>query len=666
MHAMGWNRTSTPASGSEIGNNAGPSGGQGLGHSTELNSRYPQSTPSRDKGGASLGGARAVLNKRMEEQRNYSPSPNRNQRPSPRDLFYWLEQAHDTENLGAATPGGNSDEADADLTAMDATPPSPSLLASTNSRFLLSRRRLKLIGRMFQQICEAVGFCHDRGISHRDIKPENFIVEDTRGSDFCQQSREERRWFGCKSDQAFRGLKHEAAQFLAEKVFCDVTEGEEESERRHRISAREFGDWASNLADHLESQESKQGMKIDHSTTNFLSPNMDTISAGADLGITSPLWHSRSPTSSLVNSLMASPASNPKSINIYQELANMGISEEEIDNFHPFIYRLDHYVREPTEGIFNDDRDELGTNSRTMGSAPSSSEHRSSDNEDRNVNGLSVESPTSTEAKEFEENDHSTIETSVENENGVKKKKREIEVTDESAENLHTEENSNLRPTESARDQIIRELAEASQSLAREMSKAIHNRDEAANTILLLSVQRIMSSRGIPINASKHTISSQTAMELKELQNRLAIPETDAATTTVSSLNSVSRGSTTSRASSHFTNFGWGDSRRAGSNVTSDSNTNRQDDSLYPTMNQSNVSLMMKNKVQGTQNGSFPRHVLQDSGRGRTVHPPHQRQIGENGIHQMQVWQVSAVSIPSIHIHLTLEAFTVLLPLLLR
>ncbi|PWN36147.1 kinase-like protein, partial [Meira miltonrushii] len=68
---------------------------------------------------------------------------------------------------------------------MESTPPSPSLLASTNSRFLLSRRRLKLISRMFQQICEAVGFCHDRGISHRDIKPENFIVEDTRGSEFA-------------------------------------------------------------------------------------------------------------------------------------------------------------------------------------------------------------------------------------------------------------------------------------------------------------------------------------------------------------------------------------------------------------------------------------------------------------------------------------------------
>ena len=33
---------------------------------------------------------------------------------------------------------------------------------------------------MFRQMCDAVQFCHDRGISHRDIKPENFIVEDRR------------------------------------------------------------------------------------------------------------------------------------------------------------------------------------------------------------------------------------------------------------------------------------------------------------------------------------------------------------------------------------------------------------------------------------------------------------------------------------------------------
>lgn len=652
------------------------------------------------------------------------------------DLFYWLEQAHDTENLGAATPGGNSDEADADLTTMESTPPSPSLLASTNSRFLLSRRRLKLISRMFQQICEAVGFCHDRGISHRDIKPENFIVEDTRGSEFAgstdriqvkltdfglavaqtrcidfdcgskpYMSYECRnntlRWYNpiesdiwslgivllnlifhrnpfmepnverCPSfasyvqdpvrflTTAFRGLKYEAAQFLAERVFCDVTEGEDESQRRHRISAREFGEWASNLADHLDSHENKQKTQSDYSA-NFLSPNMDGISAGADIGITSPLWHSRSPTSSIVNSVVASPASNSKSINIYQELATMGISEEEIDSFTPLFTdsittTSDSKQREPS--IMTETS--LEPIAETIGSAPSSSERRSTDIEQQSVNDLSIESPISNKSKDFEENEHSTVETSVENEDNTnaeevserddqsifppasvtstsansKRRKRGARKgrtlakqqlkRSHSAENLHTEEDQGTKTTESARDRMIRELAEASQSLAREMSKAIQSRGEVAATSDLNTATAV----DVPLpSAPRHTISPQTAMELKELQNRLAVPEFDAATTTVSSLNSVSRGSTTSRASSHFTNYGWGDSRRVGANVYEGS-TGRQDESLNPQMQQSNVSLLMKNKVPGSTpqgaigTGGGARHVLQDSGRSRTVHP---------------------------------------------
>lgn len=56
-----------------------------------------------------------------------------------------------------------------------ATPPSPTLLSITAMSSLLSRRRLKLISRMFKQMCDAVQACHDVGISHRDIKPENFL-----------------------------------------------------------------------------------------------------------------------------------------------------------------------------------------------------------------------------------------------------------------------------------------------------------------------------------------------------------------------------------------------------------------------------------------------------------------------------------------------------------
>ncbi len=118
------------------------------------------------------------------------------------DLYYWLEQAQDT---GKSTRELDGDDTDKDLdkdplaslrtkddahadydnygvlgSSLDATPPSPSLLATTSGQNLLSKRRIRLIARMFRQICDAVQFCHDRGISHRDIKPENFIVEDRR------------------------------------------------------------------------------------------------------------------------------------------------------------------------------------------------------------------------------------------------------------------------------------------------------------------------------------------------------------------------------------------------------------------------------------------------------------------------------------------------------
>jgi serine/threonine protein kinase len=85
------------------------------------------------------------------------------------DLFFWLHERANAEanhNLDSSKPPINSIN----------TPPSPSLLASTASSELLSRPRLRLISRMFIQMCSAVAAAHDLGISHRDIKPENFIV----------------------------------------------------------------------------------------------------------------------------------------------------------------------------------------------------------------------------------------------------------------------------------------------------------------------------------------------------------------------------------------------------------------------------------------------------------------------------------------------------------
>lgn len=84
------------------------------------------------------------------------------------DLFYFLEQARDHYE---PTPP-------VDDSAPARTPPTPSLLASLHPTQLLSSTRLRLIARMFAQMCDAVAACHEQGVFHRDIKPENFIVTD--------------------------------------------------------------------------------------------------------------------------------------------------------------------------------------------------------------------------------------------------------------------------------------------------------------------------------------------------------------------------------------------------------------------------------------------------------------------------------------------------------
>ena len=131
------------------------------------------------------------------------------------DLFFWLEQARDVEGIEqdpsrapsrlssrAAIPsailhkawqhtgttsaahspplGQSPRDLPFDQASKEATPPSPSLLSATVDTALLSRRRLRLISRMFTQMCEALQACHDAGVSHRDIKPENIIIVDNR------------------------------------------------------------------------------------------------------------------------------------------------------------------------------------------------------------------------------------------------------------------------------------------------------------------------------------------------------------------------------------------------------------------------------------------------------------------------------------------------------
>ncbi|KIY65667.1 Pkinase-domain-containing protein [Cylindrobasidium torrendii FP15055 ss-10] len=83
------------------------------------------------------------------------------------DLFYFLEQARD--HYDSDTPSTDPSSR---------TPPTPSLLSNLHPAQLLSRTRLRLISSMFAQMCEAVAACHAQNVFHRDIKPENFIVTD--------------------------------------------------------------------------------------------------------------------------------------------------------------------------------------------------------------------------------------------------------------------------------------------------------------------------------------------------------------------------------------------------------------------------------------------------------------------------------------------------------
>ena len=132
------------------------------------------------------------------------------------DLYFWLEQAKDTEGIDgepSRAPSRLSSRVNVTTAASamgkwapslpfdpplgqspavgsflfdenrDSTPPSPSMLAATGDNALLSRRRLRLISRMFVQMCEALQTCHDSGVSHRDIKPENIIIVDHRADE---------------------------------------------------------------------------------------------------------------------------------------------------------------------------------------------------------------------------------------------------------------------------------------------------------------------------------------------------------------------------------------------------------------------------------------------------------------------------------------------------
>ncbi|KAM0746118.1 kinase-like protein, partial [Meredithblackwellia eburnea MCA 4105] len=273
------------------------------------------------------------------QRSSHSPTPNP---PSSHSHSHSQAQAIPAASTSSPRPYSHEDETlSRTVTAShpfsdsfsEHTPPSPSLLSSTANNSLLSRKRLRLISRMFGQICSAVQACHDVGISHRDIKPENFIVMDGRDqggykgtmsqvqggkgaagrvvvkiTDWGLGTREtECEDFDCGSKpymayecrnnlhptydprqadvwslglvllnllyhrnpwadpshsdpdfsayvidpvgfflDRFEGIGEEVATFLSTRVFCDVLEMEGDK-LRERVTAGEFGKWASRL-----------------------------------------------------------------------------------------------------------------------------------------------------------------------------------------------------------------------------------------------------------------------------------------------------------------------------------------------------------------------------------------------------------------------------------
>jgi serine/threonine protein kinase len=72
----------------------------------------------------------------------------------------------------------------------------------TQQRIYLNNHNL--ISRVFTQIIDAVGACHDKGISHRDLKPENLLCAEGGGrvllGDFGLATRDQvSRELGCGS-----------------------------------------------------------------------------------------------------------------------------------------------------------------------------------------------------------------------------------------------------------------------------------------------------------------------------------------------------------------------------------------------------------------------------------------------------------------------------------
>jgi serine/threonine protein kinase len=396
--------------------------------------------------------------------------------------------------------------------SLSQTPPTPSLLSAFSANTLLSSRRLRLIASMFSQMCEAVAVCHDAGVSHRDVKPENFICCDSvelesvaegdvdfgpqakrkvvvKLTDFGLATTEEESGdvecgskpymsYECRNNLGptylpapadvwslgivlinmlfhrnpwkdptegdsnfdnflhdptgfflakFTGIGREVATYLANHVLCVDVDA--------RIGAREFGHWVKSLPEMIAGKRAVHALKM---------AKIETQKSAVDRGlfVKSPVEtkqdkERKASTSALTSS--APPSAVPTT------------SAPTLSNLPPASLLSDHASTLPTPDLIADPEEE-------MKSATTIDEQLTP------VDSSNAPSPESTAPGTLVDTDDArSLSTHKRRKRGVRKGK--------AAQAALAAAQAGDSPSREERDAVLHELASASQSLARDLSK---------------------------------------------------------------------------------------------------------------------------------------------------------------------------------------------------
>ncbi|KAK4684392.1 hypothetical protein P7C73_g5783, partial [Tremellales sp. Uapishka_1] len=399
----------------------------------------------------------------------------------------------------------------------------PSLLSAFSANTLLTSRRLRLIASMFSQMCEAVAVCHDAGVSHRDIKPENFICCDsvelesaeTDGEDFGPQAKrmvvvkltdfglattEEESGdvecgskpymsYECRNNLGptylpgpadvwslgivlinmlfhrnpwkdptqgdmnfdnflndpvgfllakFTGIGREVASYIAERVLCVEVED--------RVSARELGNWIKSLPDMIGGRSALRDLRItrletrnpDHGQGLFVKSPVDAREPNRKSSFTSAL------TSTAPGQMKSTPPSMAEPIFSTPTLSNLPPPSQMMEQDAAGLL--------PTPDLEVDEIKSATTVDEQP--TPIDSSHYPSPEMD------SVDATTRGDAESR------SLSTTKRRKRGVRKGKAAQAALAAAAAGEGDD-----KPTQEERDALLKELATASQSLARDLSK---------------------------------------------------------------------------------------------------------------------------------------------------------------------------------------------------